>query len=124
MNKRSQVRPGAAGAARGAPFSDVDGVTVVNGIALEEVIKLGERYSQEIDKRGLPRAAQVFEALVMIAQHQSRTLAQQDALLAGDDEWVQVPFVPTEAMETAHAMYGDTSDWWQAVVEAAQQVKP
>lgn len=109
---------------RSYPFSDVDGVTVVNGIALEEVIKLGERYSQEIDRRGLPRAAQVFEALVMIAQHQARTLVQQDAALAGDDAWVQVTREPTEAMETAHAMYGDTSDWWQAVVEAAQQVKP
>ena len=30
-----------------------------------------------------------------------------------------VPSEPTEAMRTAHAMYGDTSDWWQAVVAAA-----
>lgn len=123
MKKHNQTLRGKAGAVRSSPFSDVDGVTVVNGIALEEVIALGERYSQEIDKRGMPRAAQVFEALVMIAQHQARALAQQDVLVAGDDEWVQVPREPTEAMETAHAMYGDTSDWWQAVVEAAQQVK-
>ncbi len=34
-------------------------------------------------------------------------------------EWVLVPWEPTEAMRTAHAMYADTSDWWQAVISAA-----
>lgn len=34
-------------------------------------------------------------------------------------EWVMVPFEPTEAMHTAHKMYVDTSDWWQAVIAAA-----
>ena len=33
--------------------------------------------------------------------------------------WRLVPIVPTDAMETAHAMYGDTSDWWNAVIDAA-----
>lgn len=36
-----------------------------------------------------------------------------------DDRWVLVPREPAEAMQDAHRMYGDTSDWWQAVVAAA-----
>jgi hypothetical protein len=32
---------------------------------------------------------------------------------------VLVPVEPTKEMETAHRMYGDTSDWWQAVTSAA-----
>lgn len=46
----------------------VDDVVTVNGIALDEVVKLGARYAAQIEKRG-PRAAQVFEALVMIGRH-------------------------------------------------------
>lgn len=34
------------------------------------------------------------------------------------DEWVLVPVEPTEAMQTAHHIYGDTSDWWRAVIAA------
>lgn len=41
---------------------------VVNGIELTEAIRLGRRYAAEIDKRGMPRAAQVFEALAMTAE--------------------------------------------------------
>lgn len=41
--------------------------------------------------------------------------------MSGKTEWVMVPRDPTEAMHTAHAMYGDTSDWWTAVLVAAAQ---
>lgn len=34
------------------------------------------------------------------------------------DGWKLVPVTPTEAMRTAHSMYGDTSDWWNAVLAA------
>lgn len=40
-----------------------------------------------------------------------------------ENDWVMVPRVPDEAMRTAHAMYGDTSDWWDAVLAAAPQPK-
>lgn len=45
------------------------------------------------------------------------------------DGWVLVPIDPTDAMQTAHDMYGDTSDWWNAVISAvmraaAPEVKP
>lgn len=43
---------------------------VVNGIPVRELIALGKRYAATIDKRGMPRAAQVFEGLVMIAAAQ------------------------------------------------------
>ena len=33
--------------------------------------------------------------------------------------WKLVPTEPTEAMQDAHRMYGDTSDWWNAVLAAA-----
>lgn len=36
-----------------------------------------------------------------------------------ESRWVLLPEQPTEEMRTAHAMYGDTSDWWNAVVAAA-----
>jgi hypothetical protein len=35
------------------------------------------------------------------------------------DGLVLVPVEPTEAMQTAHHIYGDTSDWWSAVIAAA-----
>lgn len=34
-------------------------------------------------------------------------------------DWVMVPCEPTNAMREAYRMYGDTSDWWNAVVSAA-----
>lgn len=37
-------------------------------------------------------------------------------------EFVLMPVEPNEAMETAHAMYGDTSDWWNAVITAVGAV--
>jgi hypothetical protein len=33
--------------------------------------------------------------------------------------WKLVPVEPTEAMQDAHRMYGDTSDWWNAMLAAA-----
>lgn len=45
------------------------------------------------------------------------------ALLAAPPGWKLVPVEPTEEMETANAMYGDTSDWWNAVITAAPEVK-
>lgn len=48
-------------------------------------------------------------------------LAPQPAAGAVPEGWVPVPVEPTEAMRTAHAMYGDTSDWWNAVLAAATQ---
>lgn len=51
------------------PCRLVDGVVTVNGIALDEVVRLGDRYAATIEKRGMPRAAQVFEALVLIGKH-------------------------------------------------------
>lgn len=38
-----------------------------------------------------------------------------------ETEWVLVPRVPTEAMEAARRMYGDTSDWWNAMLASAPQ---
>ena len=56
-------------AAVGGPYRLVDDVVTVNGIALDEVVRLGDRYAATIEKRGMPRAAQVFEALVLIGKH-------------------------------------------------------
>jgi hypothetical protein len=49
--------------------------------------------------------------------------------IAPPDGMVLVPVDPTDAMQTAHDMYGDTSDWWNAVISAviraaAPEVKP
>lgn len=48
------------------PFYKVDDVVAVNGVALSEVVALGKRYTDQLTVNK-PRAAQVFEALVMIA---------------------------------------------------------
>lgn len=38
--------------------------------------------------------------------------------------WKLVPVEPTEAMQDAHRMYGDTSDWWNATLAAAPTRQP
>lgn len=43
------------------------------------------------------------------------------AAAAVPEGYALVPVEPTEAMRAAHAMYGDTSDWWSTVLAAATQ---
>jgi len=40
------------------------------------------------------------------------------------DGYVLVPREPTFAMQAAHQIHGDTSDWWNAVIEAAAPSAP
>lgn len=48
--------------------------------------------------------------------------AIRTALLTAPPGYRLVPVEPTPEMETANAMYGDTSDWWNAVITAAPEV--
>lgn len=76
--------------------------------------------------RFLAGQAQLKEVMVG-AIEMSKRIEQHG--IAPPDGWVLVPVDPTDAMQTAHDMYGDTSDWWNAVISAviraaAPEVKP
>lgn len=60
----------------------------------------------------------------LLTIHAALVELEEALRLSAEEEWVLVPREPTEAMRTAHAMYGDTSDWWQAVIAAAPRHEP
>jgi hypothetical protein len=54
---------------------------------------------------------------------QERMDLEQAKAICEQAGFAVVPVEPTQRMETAHDMYGDTSDWWNCVLEAAKEVK-
>jgi len=88
----------------------------------EDEPALSERWcqwcSEEFSADAQDRASQAVDTSTNEAWI-ARAEAKLAAPVAVEDGWRLVPIVPTDAMETAHAMYGDTSDWWNAVIDAA-----
>ncbi|TAA11249.1 hypothetical protein EA658_16430 [Pseudoxanthomonas winnipegensis] len=124
--KRDAQQPG-VGEAVAYPYRVVDGVLTVNGMAVAEVVNLGERYAREIDKRGMPRAAQTFEALVQIARAAAPPAPQGDALRAAlkfVSLFTSSNPVPRDAVEVArqhpglHAEASVLRDQLQAAIAA------
>lgn len=80
-------------------------------IVTDAMVEAAVKAAGEIGGKGTHNSRRIMRAALNAALLRK---LQQGA------DYVMVPRVPTDEMETAHRMYGDTSDWWQAVIAASQ----
>ena len=94
----------------------------MSAVTKREIVAMIEGLIESDACMGSISDKQVIMALELVNRIKSHGIAPPDGM-------VLVPVDPTDAMQTAHDMYGDTSDWWNAVISAviraaAPEVKP
>lgn len=92
----------------------------MSAVTVQEIVKKLRAAAREIAPH--KRSSFLCEELAnRIEQHGIAYEPKDEEVIAPPDGMVLVPIDPTDAMQTAHDMYGDTSDWRNAVISAAMR---
>lgn len=83
----------------------------MSAVTVQEIVSLIEGLIESDACMGSISDKQVIMSLEVVSRIEQHGIAPPDGM-------VLVPVDPTDAMQTAHDMYGDTSDWWNAVISA------